>query len=101
MNTDRETVTGSIETDKGPDPLIQVLSDPRRIPQWASGYSYRAEPDKSGCERVIKVTKASPIEAAPFNPARTVDSLCEVTPGKREELFSEFCLECTVEANSR
>jgi hypothetical protein len=47
MNTDRESVTGSIETDRGREAVIQVLSDPRRIPQWASALPIGRSPTKA------------------------------------------------------
>jgi hypothetical protein len=87
MNTHRETVTGSIDTDIIPELVIQVLSDPRRIPQWASGFADRAEPDECGCWRVIKGDKTFPIEVVTLDPARTVDYLREVTPGKKGGAF--------------
>jgi hypothetical protein len=87
MNTHRETVTGSIETNISPELVIQVISDPRRIPHWAPGFADRVEPDESGSWRVIKGDKMFLIEVVRFDPARTVDYLREVTPGKKGGAF--------------
>ena len=80
MNTRRETVTSSIEVDATPDVVLQVLSDPRRIPQWAPGFADRVEADEGGCWRVTKGEKRFSIEVVAFGPARTVDYLREVKP---------------------
>jgi hypothetical protein len=87
MNNHRETVTGSIDTDIIPELVIQVLSDPRRIPQWASGFADRVEPDQSGCWRVTKGDKRFPIEVVTSDPARAEDYLPEGTPGKKGGAF--------------
>jgi len=87
MNTHRETVTRSIETDTSPELIVQVLSDPRRIPQWAPGFADRVETDEGGCWRVTKGEKTFPIEVVAFGPARTVDYLREVTPERKGGAF--------------
>jgi hypothetical protein len=87
MNTHRETVTSCIETDATPDLVLQVLSDPRRIPQWAPGFADRVEADEGGCWRVTKGEKTFPIEVVAFGPARTVDYLREVSPERKAGAF--------------
>jgi hypothetical protein len=87
MNANRETVTGSIETDINPEVVVEVLSDPRRIPHWAPGFADRVETNEGGRWTVTKGEKTFPIEVAVFGPARTVDYLREVAPGKKAGAF--------------
>lgn len=87
MNTHRATVSSSIETDASPESVLQVLSNPRRIPEWAPGFADRVEANEGGCWSVTKGDKAFPLEVVVFGPARTVDYLREVSPGKKGGAF--------------
>lgn len=83
MSTNRATVTSSIETDASPQTVLEVLSDPRRIPTWAPGFADRVEADREGHWHVTKGGKTFPIDVVVFAPAQTVDYLREVVPGKK------------------
>ena len=87
MNTDRTTVTGSIETDANPEAILEVLSDPRRLPKWAPGFADRIETDETGRWNVTKGDKTFPIDVVEVASARTVDYLREVAPGKKAGAF--------------
>jgi Polyketide cyclase / dehydrase and lipid transport len=87
MNAHRETVTSSIETDTSPELVIQVLSDPRRIPQWAPGFADRVEAGENGCWEVTKGDRTFAVEVVTFGPARTVDYVRDVTPGRKGGAF--------------
>jgi hypothetical protein len=87
MRTDSETVTSSIEADASPDLILLLLSDPRRIPQWAPGFADRVEVDESGSWRVVKGEKTFPIEVVVCRPARSVDYLRQITLDRKAGAF--------------
>lgn len=83
MSTNCATVTSSIETDVSPETVVEVLSDPRRIPMWAPGFADRVDADREGHWQVTKGDKTFPIDVVVFAPAQTIDYLREVAPGKK------------------
>jgi hypothetical protein len=87
MNTNRGTVTSGIETETSPEVVLQVLSDPRRLPEWAPGFADRVQAGAGGCWMITKGEKTFPIEVVTFGPALTVDYLREVAPGKKGGAF--------------
>jgi hypothetical protein len=87
MSTNRATVTSSIETDASPETVLEILSDPRRIPTWASGFADRVEADLEGHWHVTKGGKVFPIDVVVFARAQTIDYLREAAPGKKVGVY--------------
>lgn len=87
MNTNSRTVTRSVETDPSPELVLQFLSDPQRIPQWASGFADRVDADGGGGWRVTKGDKTFSLEVVASVPAGTVDYLRQITPDQKGGAF--------------
>jgi hypothetical protein len=87
MNTNSRTVTRSIETDQSSKLVLQFLSDPRKIPQWAPGFADQVEADGAGGWSVTKGEKAFSLEVVAFAPAGTVDYLRQITPDQKGGAF--------------
>lgn len=87
MNTNSRTATRSIETDSSPELVLQFLSDPRRLPQWAPGFADQVETDGRGGWTVTKNEKTFSLEMVAFIPAGTVDYLRQITPEQKGGAF--------------
>ena len=77
------TITRSIETDLGPDTILNLLVDPRHLPEWAPVFADTAEPTSDHHYRVTKDSNSFDIEVAISRPVGTVDYLREMGAGKR------------------
>jgi hypothetical protein len=76
------TVTRSVETDREPDAIFEVLMDPRQIPRWAPLFADAIEGDARGGWRARKDGSVFNLKVVIAQPSRTVDYLREVAPGK-------------------
>lgn len=76
------TTTQSVETDAEPDIVVDLLADPRRIPEWALAFADEIIGDAEQGWQVIKDGQAFDLQAVVSRPSRTVDYLRQVAPGR-------------------
>jgi hypothetical protein len=77
------TVTQSVETNVQPGAMVEILMDPRHIPQWAPAFADAIEADAQDGWRVRKDGSAFSLQVVVTQSSRTVDYLREVVPGKQ------------------
>jgi len=77
------TVTRSAETDVEPDAILEILMDPRHLPEWAPAFADTIEAHAQNEWRVTKDGSVFSLQVAVAQSSRTVDYLREVAPGKK------------------
>lgn len=76
------TETGSIESDAEPDAVFAVLTDPRRLPDWAPGFADAVASAGAAGWRVTKDGRDVVVRVVTNQGARTVDFVREIAPGR-------------------
>ncbi len=76
------TETQSIETECEPDAIFDVLADPKHIPLWAPGFADAITGDEKQGWKAAKSGQVFALRIVPAHPARTVDFLREIAPGR-------------------
>lgn len=74
-------VTQSIETDKEPDTVVDLLSDPRHLSEWAPVFADEIIGDAQQGWQAVKDGQAFCFQVVVSRVSRTVDYLREVAPG--------------------
>jgi hypothetical protein len=77
------TVTRSVETAVPADVMLEILLDPRHIPQWAPGFADAIEPDAQERWQARKDGRTFSLQVVVARSSRTVDYLREIAPGKQ------------------
>src|SRR5580704_9968248 len=76
------TETRSVETEAGPDAVVSLLADARRIPEWAPAFADEIIGDAESGWRVTKDGRTFSLRVAVSPDAATVDYLREIAPGR-------------------
>ncbi len=79
---DAQTETQSIETASTVMAVLDVLADPRRIPQWAPGFADHVSEHPDSGWLATKDGREFQLRVAVTRDAGTVDILREVAPGR-------------------
>jgi hypothetical protein len=79
---DDKTKTHARETDLAPDPIFEILCDPRHIPRWAGAFADGVVEGEHGTWIASKESRAFTVRVAANREARTVDYLRELSPGR-------------------
>jgi hypothetical protein len=77
------TVTRTLEADLEPEAILDILSDPKGIPEWAPAFADTIEPDGSNGWRVKKGSDTFNVQVITARASGTVDILRDMGPGKR------------------
>jgi len=77
------TVTRTIESDLEPATILNILTNPKRLPEWAPVFADTIEADGPNGWRVSKDGSNFRLEVAVSRPSGTVDYLRDMGPGKR------------------
>lgn len=80
--TDR-TETQSIEIDADRDAVLELLSDPRQLPEWAPAFADTISGDAQAGWRATKDGQDVEFRVVSRRDAGTVDFLREVAPGRQ------------------
>jgi Polyketide cyclase / dehydrase and lipid transport len=77
------TITRSMESDASPDEVFRLLTDARRLPEWAPAFADRVDTDGPDGWKATKNGAAFRLEVAVVASARTVDYLRESVSGRK------------------
>ena len=77
------TDTQSIESEVEPALVVALLTDPRRLPEWAPAFADAVEAGSGTGWRVRKDGREFALRVALNEDAGTVDYLRDVAPGRR------------------
>ena len=83
MGMNPRTVTRTIEADLEPDAILDILSNPKQIPEWAPVFADSIEADGPNGWRVKKGGDSFSVQVVTSRDSGTVDILREMGPGKR------------------
>jgi hypothetical protein len=83
MNMHLRTVTRTIEADLEPDVILDILTNPKRIPEWAPVFADAVDADEPKGWRVSKGGSEFHLEVIVSRPSGTVDYLRDMNAGKR------------------
>jgi hypothetical protein len=82
MTVQTTSVTQSIELEAEPKAVFAIISDPRRLPQWAAPFADAVSSDGGTGWLVQKAGRIFPIRVAAHEPTGCVDFLREISPGR-------------------
>jgi hypothetical protein len=77
------TVTRATEADLEPNLILEILADPKRIPEWAPVFADAIEANGANGWRVKKGDDSFHLQVITSRDSGTVDILREMGPGKR------------------
>lgn len=77
------TATASIELEVEPDKVLEILADPRLLPQWAPAFAEDVVAAGADGWQVRKDGRVFYLKAEFHEPAGTLDYIREISPGKR------------------
>lgn len=81
------TQTQSIESEVEPAEVVALITDPRRIPEWAPAFADAVEGDGQAGWRASKDGRELSLHVAVSHDASTVDYLGEVAPGREGDAY--------------
>jgi Polyketide cyclase / dehydrase and lipid transport len=79
---DARTATRTIESNAEPDTVFTLISDPRRLPDWAPGFADAVSGDHESGWRATKNGQHFAVRVVAAHDARAVDYLHEIAPGR-------------------
>ena len=82
-----QNITRSIESDAAPSRILQILENPKRLPEWAPAFADKIERDRANQYKVTKNGAAFALEMSVERTSRTVDYVREIAPGQKGGAF--------------